>query len=95
MKTVIKNKWGRNAQSHEIKAMLGLGTKAKLPVAGMSRRFLEGQTDTGKLVAVNVWVAPLKPRGERTSAREHRVRAQCPFCNVEVSAGRLFQHVCN
>jgi hypothetical protein len=39
---------------------------------------------------VRLWIEPA--RG--FDVRRHRVRAECPACGQEMSAGRLHQHVC-
>lgn len=84
MKHIIKDSRGRNAHSSQIKILLGLDQKAKLPKEGMPVREIQG---------IKVFVAPLDPA--RSRRRLHRVRAICPACGMEMSAGRLHQHVCN
>lgn len=80
---IIRDQWGRNAQSHNVKKMLGLEPKAKLPKEGMPAREIQG---------ITVYVRPLDAK---TSARRlHRVRAICPHCNKDLSVGRLHQHTC-
>jgi hypothetical protein len=92
--TVILNKYGRNAQSHHLKPLLGLTVEQKLPNAGLEPQFLNAAVAYNdkpieQYVKVKVWIAPLK-----AGRKVHRVRAQCPWCHKEVSAGRLFQHTC-
>jgi hypothetical protein len=78
-----------------------LGVK-KLPVLGMPVTLLPGIDSTGKPVQISVWVAPFVPKfrpgwngaPKRVKSSTHRVRCKCPGCGVELSAGRLFQHVC-
>lgn len=81
----------RNAHSPQVRAMLGLDSKAKLPVEGMPARVVQG---------IKVWVEPLvgaapKNSAGRTAKRStHRVLAECPHCQQVLSAGRLHQHKC-
>lgn len=88
MNTVLKDpRWpdrNRNVHSGGMNLLLGLPLKAKLPAEGMPEREVQG---------VVLWVAPLV--ADRKTVRGHRVRARCPHCAKEMSAGRLFQHVCN
>lgn len=70
------------AQSAEIKAKLGLSEHASLPVNGMSPRLVDGYI---------LYVLPLNPL-QRTYHRPHRVRAICPVCDKDISAGRIGQH---
>ena len=81
---VITNRWGRNAQSRDIREMLGLGDKDKLPVEGMDARIVQG---------VKIWVTPLVGFSKRKRST-HRVLAECPECGKHLSAGRLHQHKC-
>lgn len=75
-------KWPtRNAHSHHVKEMFGLRPEQKWPSEGLPARTIQG---------IVVWVEPLLlGRGKM-----HRVRALCPQCQHEMSAGRLHQHVC-
>lgn len=73
----------QNAQSHGVKILLGLDPDAKLPAEGMAPRLIQG---------VQIYVRPLDPKTSRR--RVHRVRAICPDCGADISAGRLHQHVC-
>lgn len=82
MKKLVTDR-GWTAHSHHVKAMLGLDVDAHLPAAGLAPQILQG---------IKVWVAPLDPA--RSHRRVHRVRAECPDCQKEMSAGRLHQHVC-
>ncbi len=97
MKTVIMNGWGYNAHSHHMKAILGLSAKAKLPAEGVAPQMISAHVTSPSgigegITRVKVWVAPLDPT--RSARRVHRVRAECPRCLKEMSAGRLFSHVC-
>lgn len=75
-----------NATSPEMREMLGLAPNAKLPVEGMPPRNIQGWT---------VYVRPLPPRGDSRRRRcAHRVRAICPKCRKDISAGRTHQHKC-
>ena len=77
----------------EMKALLGLGYKAKLPEGGMEPRVIQG---------FKVWVTPAAPKkivdkwGRKVVLKvsTHRVMAECPHCKKVLSAGRLPQHVC-
>lgn len=88
---MIPGKYTRNAHSHDIKLMLGLTVKQKLPNEGMPPRLIHG---------IEVWVAPLAPRisqdhierWRRRYAKPHRVLCRCPQCGKVVSVGRLHQH---
>jgi hypothetical protein len=77
-----------------------LGVTGKLPAAGLPARMLRGRNELREPVSIKVWVAPLvgeAPRnalGRAQKRSSHRVRCECPGCGVELSAGRLFQHVC-
>lgn len=82
-KHVIRDSWGRNAQSSELKTMLGLDPKAKLPADGMPAQEIQGYT---------VYIRPLDAKS--SARRVHRVRAICPRCKKDLSAGRLHQHTC-
>jgi hypothetical protein len=80
---MIINRYGRNAQSSDIKAMLGLTEKQKLPREGMKPMAIQGY---------KVWVRPIDPATSRRHT--HRVLVECKRCCDVVSAGRLHQHVC-
>lgn len=84
--TAIIGKYGRHADSADLREMLELGSKGRLPVEGMPARFIQG---------VAVWVRPLGPNLTKRKRSTHRVMACCPRCHVTVSAGRLHQHKCN
>jgi hypothetical protein len=79
---IITGRFGYNAQSDDMRTMLGLPPKAKLPAEGMLPRDIQG---------FSVYVAPLDPARRRR--RGHRVRAICPRCHVDISAGRVMQHM--
>lgn len=81
----IIGKFGRNAHSDELREMLGLAPKAKLPPEGMPSRFIQG---------IEVWVEPMKPRpfGKFYKRSTHRTLAKCR-CGKVLSAGRLHQHL--
>jgi hypothetical protein len=83
-----------NAHSPAVKQLLGLEPTQKLPKEGMSARIVEG---------IKIWVTPYIPtmsinrwtgKTVLVKTSKHRVMGQCPQCNREMSAGRLFQHVC-
>jgi hypothetical protein len=82
--------------------MLQLLEVTKLPLEGMPARMLPGIASDGKPVEIRVWVAVHVPkfrkdyygRDVRVKSSSHRVRCACPGCGAELSAGRLFQHVC-
>lgn len=84
----------RRAHSYGLKVLLGMQPEDKLPIDGTEPVYINAEQREGATkiadVKVKVWVA------ERVVQRKvHRVRAECPFCLKEVSAGRLFQHRCN
>lgn len=91
---------GRALHSHRMLQLLEI---RKLPVAGMPARMLPGIASDGKPVEIRVWVAPFVPKFRkrmdgtpvRVKSSTHRVRCACPGCGAELSAGRLFQHVCS
>lgn len=89
-----------SVHSHDMLRLLGVKS---LPRTGMPARMLPGRNVTTKEpVEIRVWVAPHVPKfrpgsnGQpvRVKSSSHRVRCTCPGCGVELSAGRLFQHVC-
>ena len=76
-----------------MRELLGMGRTEKLPEVGLPPRQVQG---------ITVWVAPFVPKtgvnrwsGKtvRVKSSKHRVRALCPVCQKEFSAGRLFQHM--
>lgn len=71
------------AQSGQVKALLGLNEKAKLPVEGMEGRFVQG-----------IFVHVISLAQAREFGVFHRVIAVCPQCDRSMSAGRLRQHKC-
>lgn len=90
----VKNERGWNVQSSEMRVLLGLGPKDKLPFNGMLPRKIQG---------VTVWVEPAAPKMVRNKltnemvrvkSSKHRVMAECPRCKRGMSAGRLHQHIC-
>lgn len=83
----IIGRYGWHADHEDLRQMLGLGEKAKLPTEGMPSRFIQG---------IEVWVAPLssRPANVRHKRSTHRVLARCPECERILSAGRLHQHRC-
>lgn len=83
----IYNKYGRVAQNRDIREMLGLSLTAHLPANGVPLIYIQGW---------RVWVEPLKPLapGKLHTSKPHRIRAMCPRCKLEVSAGRTGQHLC-
>jgi hypothetical protein len=89
----IRNSHGHAAHSWAIKEHLGLRSEAKIPVDGMPRREIQG---------VTVYVVPLLGEAKKDSSWafsrayrrcKHRVRAICPVCQKDLSAGRLNQHL--
>jgi hypothetical protein len=89
----------RVAHSHSMRKLLGV--TGDLPALGLPATLLPGTNNQGQPVQILTWVVPLvgdAPRGPTGRAQKrstHRVRCKCPGCGDEVSAGRLFQHVCN
>jgi hypothetical protein len=90
----VKTQYGWNAQSRDMKTLLGLKGTAKLPREGMPAQVIQG---------VKVWVAAHTPayRKDRWTGKmvevkssTHRVMAECPRCGQHMSAGRLHQHLC-
>lgn len=75
----------RQAHSGEMRTLLGLRYNEKLPVEGMPPRIIQG---------IKVWVTPLGPNPTKYKRSNHRVRAECPTCHRDISAGRLKQHNC-
>jgi hypothetical protein len=74
----LKNEHGRTAWAHQVIAMLGLDPKKDLPDAGVKPQTIQG---------IVIWVEPRVPGQFKI-----RVRACCPVCGREMSAGRLQQH---
>jgi hypothetical protein len=82
-----------HAHHSDVREMLGLSPKAKLPKNGLPAREVQG---------ITVWVEPAAPAvyaykpgfyvPRKVKSSTHRVRALCPQCGQEVSAGRLHQH---
>lgn len=73
------------ATSAELNVMLGLREKAKLPAEGMLPQMIAG---------FQVYVRSLA--GDSTGRRRRmslRVRAICPYCDRDVAASRLRQHI--
>lgn len=93
---VIIGPRGHNIHSHHLRTLIGLSDTKHMPAEGMAPVFVDAEQRNGKTliayVKVKVWLDPLKP--VRNKERGHRMRAQCPFCLANVSAGRLFQHRC-
>lgn len=86
---------GRSMHSSEMLEVLGV-VGGKLPREGLPARDVQG---------VQVWVAPFVPKirkvwngfqhvEKEVKSSTHRVRCKCPKCGAEMSAGRLFQHIC-
>lgn len=80
---VIKDARGWNVHSAEMRTLLGLGPKAKLPAAGLPTVVIQG-----------IEVTVLSLEDARATGHFHRVTAKCPHCGAILSAGRLHQHVC-
>lgn len=92
----------RSVHSH---VMLRLLEVRALPREGMPARMLPGRDSTGAHTEIRVWVAPHVPKFRKAwngaeyveklvKTSVHRVRCECPGCGAELSAGRLFQHLC-
>ncbi len=75
------------ADNEDIKELLGLRPRQKLPKEGIAPRKISG---------ITVWVNPLPERlpGKWRKRSTHRVMAKCPACQREMSVGRLAQHKC-
>jgi len=89
----IRNAYGRAAHSHDIKVLMGFRAQDKLPWTGQKPFILQG---------VKVYIRPLEGEALRDSSwaygrayrrMNHRVRAICPLCEKDLSAGRLNQHL--
>ena len=80
---VITGYTNQRASSDDMLALLGLDPDKHIPAAGLPPRDIQG---------ITVYVRPLDPNRNRRR-KLHRVRALCPTCGKDVSAGRLFQHV--
>jgi len=86
MYKIIDPRWPehkRNVHDSGMKILMGLDPKAKWPAGGLPMRMVQG---------VFIYVRSLEDARERKEF--HRVRAICPGCSREMSAGRLFQHKC-
>lgn len=66
------------AQSHHVKAMLGLNNHTPLPAEGMPGRYIDN---------IWVWVTP-----KQKNRKAHRVMGLCPVCEESFAVGRLAQH---
>lgn len=75
------SRWA-SAPSHQVKKILGLNPKAKLPKEGLPLQHVAG---------FDIWVKPLNPATSANHA--HRVYLKCPACGKTLSAGRIGQHV--
>jgi hypothetical protein len=76
-----KNERGRRMSRRMVLDSLGL---KEVPAAGILSTFIQG---------IMVWAEPL--RGEKPAygkRHTHRMMAQCPACNKQMSLGRLHQH---
>lgn len=91
-----------SVHSHVMLRLLGVKS---LPRLGMPLILLPGISSDGKPVRISTWVAPHVPKFRKVwngsayvdklvKTSVHRVRCACPGCGIELSAGRLFQHVC-
>lgn len=67
----------------DIRLRLGIFPNQKLPPGGTFAAIVDG------------WIVYVRPIGKKTRWRrmEHRVRAICPQCDLNISAGRIAQHV--
>lgn len=80
---------------------LGIKPTAHLPLSGADAKVVSLTIRGTVYPAVAVWVAPspgaqMRFRGatlRKIHSAKHRVRARCPLCARELSAGRLHQHV--
>lgn len=90
---------GYHRQNDEMLALLGF---KKLPDEGMQeqqvvgvRNFRRGDKNA-EIAHITVWVTPLPADRKRSmnGSRPHRLMCRCPGCNMEMSVGRLHQHVC-
>lgn len=89
---MVRDQFGRTAQSDAVKELLGLRRNESLPAEGMSPRWIQG---------VEVWVRPLAEArtvvrwGRELQRRPFalRVRCSCPQCGRDVALGRLAQHL--
>lgn len=84
----------RPAWEHQIKVMLGLGPKEKLPLEGLPEQVVHG---------ITLWVAAAVPKlaisrstGQtiKVKSSTHRVMCKCPGCGRVMGIGRLAQHRC-
>lgn len=83
MKAKILDKWGYQANAHEMRRLLGV---QRLPIEGMPERTING---------VRVYVkpqAPTIPPGQR-KRHSHRIIIICT-CGQHVPSGRIHQHSC-
>lgn len=62
-------------------APFGYKRGAHFPKEGRQSRMVDG---------VAVWIEPEPEGGNRR--KRHRMKAQCPSCGLQLSAGRLEQH---
>lgn len=77
-------KWA--CHSNGMKILFGLNPKQKWPAEGLPARTING---------IKIWVNPLQGEKPNHGKRHtHRVRAKCPYCGQEMSAGRINQHRC-
>lgn len=84
--TIRNPEWPEyHAHSNQVRALLGLRPRQKLPAEGMPPRLIQG---------ILVWVTPLGPNPTRFKRSTHRVLARCN-CGKVLSAGRLHQHRCS
>lgn len=88
----------RYVHSHHMLRLLGV---RKLPRDGMPVSMLPGADSNDAPVSIKTWVVPLVGEAPfnasgryRMKRSAHRVRCECPGCGAELSAGRLFQHIC-
>ena len=83
MAQALRTANGWNMQSHHVKQLLGI--KGKLPVdaSGYGPWNIQGW---------QVYILGLAEA--RKAGLFHRVRAICPDCGADISAGRTHQHKC-
>lgn len=79
--------WTRQDQQRTRTTMMaafGLSASATLPAGGMPEIVLRG---------VRVKIVPRLYVKNQSARKPHRILATCPDCGMEVSAGRMHQHL--
>lgn len=77
----ILDEYGHVAHNSTVKRLLGLSPRQHIPL-----------TAVAPVTVNNGWRLYVVALGEN-GRRFHRVRAVCPYCNLDISAGRTGQHV--